>query len=418
MNSAPVKPVSGAFGHRMTISFQSPAYRYFFIGSIGQITAMFIQMMAGPLLIYRLTGSSALLGVNALVGALPTIVIGLFGGALADRLQKKYILMTCFGLIALISLFLAFWLDTGRLSRDVAGSWWILMAANFLQGCVMGFMMPALMAIVPETVKREHLMNAIALNNLEMSVISLLSPGIAGIMIDQLGFESIFYAVTGAYVFAMVFFFLIPRNQQVTHHKGQIFSNITNGFKYIRGNPTVMILLVITMAMVLLSMPFQNLLPLFTDGIFNVGATGLGLLMSLGGAGGLAGSFAIAVLPNKKRGLLLLLSGLLSGAGIILFAFSPVWGFSLVIMIVVGLAGALRGVLSNTLLQTYTEGPYMGRVMSLTHMQFGFMAIVTFLAGVLAERIMVQWVVGGMAMILMVFILAVWLGSARIRSLE
>jgi MFS family permease len=418
MNDSPAKLTGGMFGHRMISSLQSPSYRLFFLGSIGQIAAMIMQMMVNPLLIYRLTGSSALLGISSLIGALPTIVIGLFGGALADRLQKKYILVTCFSVLALIALLIGIALDTGRLSRNVAGSWWILMAANFIQGCVMGFMMPALMAIVTETVKRENLMNAVALNNLQMSIVSLIIPSVAGLMIDHLGFGSTFYAGAGCYVFAIVFFFFIPKNKQVTYQSGQILSNISNGFKYIRGNYTVMCLLLITLAIIVLSMPFQNLLPLFTDGIFKVGATGLGLLMSLAGAGGLAGSLAIAVLPNRKRGLVLLISGLLSGVGVIFFAFSPIWGLSLIIMLFIGLASALRGTLSNTLLQSYTEAPFMGRVMSLTHVQFGFMAICTFFAGITAEVIPVQWVVGGMAFILTIITLLTLILNKRIRSLE
>jgi predicted MFS family arabinose efflux permease len=397
---------------------QSPPYRFFFLGSIGQIAAMCMQMMVNPLLMYRLTGSSALLGISSLMGALPTIIIGLFGGALADRFQKKKILVICFSLVAVISLAIALALDTGRLSREVAGSWWILMAANFLQGCVMGFMMPSLMAIVPETVKRENLMNAIALNNLQYSVLSMLMPSLAGIMVDHLGFESTFYMVSGLYVFGAIFIFFIPLNTQVTYQRGQIFSNISNGLKYIRSNYAVMYLLLITMAMIVLSMPFQNLLPLFTDGIFKVGATGLGLLLSLGGVGGLVGSLAIAILPNRRRGLVFLLSGLLSGMGLIAFSFSPIWGFSLIMMLFVGLAGAVRGTLANTLLQSYTEAQYMGRVMSLNHIQFGFMAIFTFFAGVAAESIQVQWVVGGMALVLTLISLAVLIGNKRIRRLE
>jgi predicted MFS family arabinose efflux permease len=415
---SPNQTSGGLFGRRMIGSLQSPAYRFFFFGSIGQIAAMIMQMMVNPLLIYRLTGSSALLGINSLIGALPTIIIGLFGGALADRLQKKYILVTCFSLIALITLAVGLALNTGRISKDVAGSWWILMAANFIQGCVMGFMMPALMAIVPETVKHEQLMNAVALNNLQMSVLSIIIPSITGLMIDHLGFESTYYATSGFYLFAVVFFFLIPKNRQVTYQGGQILSNISNGFKYIRGNHTVMYLLLITMAMIILSMPFQNLLPLFTDGIFKVGATGLGLLMSLSGAGGLAGSLAIAILPNRKRGIVLLFSGLVSGIGLIAFAFSPIWGLSLIIMLFIGLASAVRGTLSNTLLQSYTEAPYMGRVMSLTHIQFGFMAIFTFFAGLAAAKIPVQWVIGSMAIVLTVISLMVLIANKRIRSLE
>jgi len=136
------------------------------------------------------------------------------------------------------------------------------MAANFIQGCIMGLTMPSLMAIVTETVECKDLMNAVALNNLQMNVSGMLMPSLAGVMIDHMGFESTYYAIAGFYVLAAAYFFFIPKNTQVNYQRGQILANIKNGLKYIGGNRTVLYLLLASLAMIVLAMPYQNLLPL------------------------------------------------------------------------------------------------------------------------------------------------------------
>jgi MFS family permease len=402
----------------MISSLQSPGYRLVLFGSLFQMAAMNMQMVTNPYLIFRLTESPALLGIMSLAGAVPSIVVALFGGAIADRIQKKSILVGCFIFMALIALGIALALDSGQLSKAHAGSWWILMVASVVQGIVMGLMMPSLMAIVPEVVTRKQLMNAVALNNLSMSGLSLVIPSVAGVMIDKIGFESIYYSMAGLYAVGTIFFFLLPRFQRVSSGGGQIVENITNGFKYIQQNPTILLILVFTLIVVVLAMPFQQFLPIYVDDILHVGATGLGLLMSLSGVGSLVASLALTALPSRKRGLLLVISGLITGAALSVFAFSSLWGLSLILMIFIGLASALRGTIGNTLLQSYTDAAYMGRVLSLTFIQFSIMSVFTFLVGILAEAVNIQWIIGVMAMVLFAVSLGVLVSNRRLRQLE
>ena len=143
-------------------SLKNPVYRLYFAGMLGQRASMNMQMMARSLLIYRLTGSAAILGMMALFHALPMLFLSLFGGVIADRVQKKYVLLIGLGTSAVLSLGVALALTLGYLSVERTGSWWILAVASLLQGIVMGLMIPSRQAIVPEIVSEGQIMNAIS----------------------------------------------------------------------------------------------------------------------------------------------------------------------------------------------------------------------------------------------------------------
>ncbi len=402
----------------MISSLRSRGYRLVFFGQLGQMASMNIQMVTNPLLIFRLTESPALLGVLSLAGAVPTISFGLFGGAIADRIRKKSILIAGYVLLALIALGIALALDTGQLSKEHSGSWWILMVATVIQGSVMGLMMPSLMAIVPEVVKREDLMNAMAMNSLSMAVISLAVPGLAGVLIDRAGFEAVYYCMVGLYCAAIPFLIFLPHVQPSTGDRGRIFDNITKGLGYIRGHATILFILAFSFTVVILAGPYQQFLPIYVDDILHVGATGLGLLMSLAGAGSVIGSLALAAVPNRKRGWLLLAGGIIAAIALGLFAFSTWWWLSLATMVFLGLANTLRNTISGALLQSYAEPEYMGRVMSLNHIQFGVMSVAAFFVGMLAEIVQVQYILAAMAAMLFVVSICTLAANRQMRQIE
>jgi MFS family permease len=399
-------------------SLKNPVYRIFFLGMLGQFASMSMQMVTGSLLIYRLTDSAALLGTMSLASALPMIILSFFGGAIADRIQKKGILI--FGLMssAAVAAGIAVALTTGYLSRENAGSWWVLMLSSFLQGTIGGLMMPARQAIIPEIVSRPLAMNAIALNWLGMNVLTLLAPGLAGILIDATGFESVYYVMAGLNLYGGIMMFFLPRTSPASRGASNIMSDIKDGFDYIRKDKKIFFILIFTLVVVMLSMPFQQFLPIFTDKILKVGATGLGILMSVSGVGALVGSLVIAVLPNKKRGLLLLISGLMAGVALAVFSFSTSWALSLAVIVVLGLGQTLRGTIGSALLQSYTDSSYMGRVMSILMMQWGVMSLCTFAAGMVAEIAPVQWVIGALAVMLIAVSILSLIFNRSIRKLD
>ncbi len=399
-------------------SLKNPVFRLYFGGMVGWTAAMNMQMITRSLLLYRLTGSAALLGFMALANAIPMILLSLFGGVIADRIQKKHVIVV--GLIgfALVSLTVAVTLSTGYLSVDHPGSWWILMANSVLQGILMGLTMPSRQAIILEIVGDNQVMNAIALSSLEMNTLRFLAPALAGFLIDYFDFQAVFYTMTALYLLGTALIALMPRTGTMTVRASSTMTDIVQGLKYIRKETTVLLVLIFTLFAVLLSMPYQMMLPIFADDILKVGAKGLGLLMSISGAGAMVAAFTIASLPNKKRGAMLLVSGLIMGVALIAFSFSTTWYLSLILIAVVGLGQTGRMALGNTALQTYTKDEYRGRVMSFLMMDQGLSSLGTFAAGLLAEGIGVQWAIGGFAMLLVFLCILTFIFVPRLRNLQ
>ena len=414
----PRKASPFAFGSRIFTSLKNPSYRLYFVVTIANFAAMSMQMFTSPLLIYRLTGSKALLGTMSLVSAAPMILISIFGGAIADRLSKKKILFYGMLCSAVVSVLIGLALSSGILNRENSESWWILFMSSAIQGVIMGLMMPALQAIIPEIVSRDQLMNAIALNSMGMNVLQLLSPAVAGPIIDRFNFQTVYFTMTAFYIIAAAFILLISAKKQIIAGGSKIMSDIQNGFQYIRKDSLILLILLFTLIVTVLSMPYQQLLPIFYDDILKIGATGGGLLMMASGIGALVGSLVLTALPNKKRGIILLLSGVVSGIALLVFSFSSYLYLSLIFIFFLGLGQSFRMTIGSTLLQAYTQGAYMGRVMSILNMQWGFMSLFTFFAGITAERVDVQWVLGSLAILLIILTLVFVVFSSNIRKVD
>jgi MFS transporter, DHA1 family, staphyloferrin A biosynthesis exporter len=381
-------------------SLTNSAYRFYFFGMAGQWASMNMQMVTRSLLLYRLTGSGAMLGLMSLANAVPTLLLALFGGALADRVPKKLVIQIGQLASALISFSVAITLTTGYLSAEHAGSWWILMANSVLQGVVMALMMPSRQAIIPEVVRPHQVMNAVALNSLGMNTLRLIAPAIAGFIIDAFDFEAIFYAMTGLYLMAVVLTSFMQTKTPTTTvrvYRSNALRDIKEGLAYIVHNRIILSVLLLTLIIIVLSMPYQMMMPIFADDILKVGATGMGLLMSVSGVGAMVGSLLVASLPNRKRGVVLLLSSIVLGVGLAVFAFSRSMTLSLGTMIIVGLGQAGRQTLASTLLQSYSEEAYLGRVMSINMMDMGISSLGTFFTGILADSIGADKAIGGFA---------------------
>jgi MFS family permease len=405
-------------GRQTFRSFKNPIYRFYYGGMMGQMASMNMQMLARSLLIYRLTNSAAILGAMSFANAIPMLLLSLFGGVIADRVQKKYVLLIGQAGSAVLSLGVALALTVGYLSAERAGSWWVLIATSMLQGAIMGLMQPSRQAIISEIVSEEELMNAISLNTMGVNSLQIFAPAITGFLIDAIGFAAVYYAMTGMYLLAVVFFFFMPLTGTIGVRSSGAIANIKDGLRYIRHENAILLVLLFSLFMVVLSMPYQMLMPIFADDILKVGASGMGIMMSVAGAGAIVGSITLASLPNKKRGIMMLASGILLGLALVGFSFSTLWPLSLAMIVFVGLGQTGRATLSNTLIQYYVDNTYLGRVMSIFLMQFGLTSFGTFIAGLLAEAVGAQWALGSFAMVLILSSILAMVFLPRLRRLE
>ena len=407
-----------SYGRRVFSSFRNPVYRLYYYSLIGHWGPMQMQMVTRTLLIYRITGSGAILGLMALAGSIPMLVLSLYGGALADRVEKRKILIVCQVASAVASLGVALALALNILSKDVTGSWWILIASSVIQGIIMGLMMPSRASMVPEIVEPEDLMNAISLNNMGMSFFRIAAPAATGFIIAAWDFAAVYYIMTALYVFSTVFMFFIPGTRPAARQGSSTVAEVQQGFRYLRGETTILLILLFTLACTVLGMPFNMLLPMFTEDILKVGEVGLGILMAVSGIGAIVVSFVLASMRNKKRGILMLFSGLILSLALAAFSFSTNWYLSLVLVVFIGLGQTGQTAIGFTLIQYYVEPGYRGRVMSFMMLGFGMASLGTFFGGLLADTMGIQWSVGGLAIALVVITVAILLISTRLRKLD
>ena len=195
----------GSLGKHIFRSLKNPVYRLYFGGLVGQFAAMNMQMVTRGFLVYHLTGSAVILGGLTLAATIPMLLLSLFGGVIADRVQKKYVMLIGQASSAVVALGVGVTLTLGYMSPEHPGSWWILIVAGVLQGTITGLMMPSRQAFLPQIVGGEELMNAISLNTMGMNTLRLLAPMLAGFLIgDAFNFEAVYYVMAGLYLMSVV----------------------------------------------------------------------------------------------------------------------------------------------------------------------------------------------------------------------
>ncbi len=399
-------------------SLKNTMYRRYFVAMLAQMAAMNMQMFARSLLIYRLTGSLTILGGVAAANAVPLLVLSLFGGAIADRFQKKWVVMAGHGVSALTSLAVALLLGSGYLSEGNTGSWWVLLLASVAHGAVMGLTNPAREAIVREIVPVRELLNAMSLNSMGMHGFRLFGPALTGFIVVKYGFETVYQVMAVCYIVAGLLIAIMPPTSKIAIIREDFITSIKHGFGYLRGETTLMLVIGFFLVGFVLSMPYTMLMPAFADDVLKVGTEGMATLLVFSGIGAVAATLVLASLPNKRRGLILMGGSLVLGLALVGFSFSESWPLSLGLIIVVGAGQGVQMTIVVTLVQYYVDPRYLGRVMSIMMMQFGVVNLGIFAAGFLADATSVQLAVGSFAIGLVVVTLVVLVFAGRIRRLD
>ena len=377
-----------------------------------------MEMVARTYLIYDITGSPAKLGIMSLAQAVPMVALSVFGGAIADRVSKKGLILICQAAMSMVSLGNAIAVAIDYLGPAHPESWWVLLAGAIIMGIITAMVMPSRQAIIPELVGLNQIMNAISLNTMGMSLFQLIGPITAGYVIKSFGYAAVFFVMTTLNIIAFVFTAFIPKTAASKTPHQNVLNNISEGFEYIINHRTIFLLLGLFVITIILAMPYQMLMPIFAKDILKVGVSGQGTLMSFAGFGAIACSLTLASIPSKRRGATFLFSIMLMGLALIAFAFSTSLPLSLSMMVLVGIGMTGNNTASAALIQVYTEPKFLGRVMSIMSVSFGLSSLGTFFASMLAESISPQWALGGLAIILAIISTGVFLFIPRIRKLD
>lgn len=395
-------------------SLKNRHYRWFWLGMLASFMGIHLQLVARNWLVYEMTGSALVLGIVIAAWGLPILLLSLYGGAVADRLKKRDLLIVTQVANGIITLIIAILIATGGILL------WHLIAAAALTGIIFAFHVPARLAIIPELVQKREILNAIALNSTGMNLSRFVGFAIGGALLGAIGVAGVYYVVVVCFFVSAALLFMLPVVEKVRQRAvPSIKVDMMEGLRYIYHSPLLRSLLAMAFVSIAFGLPYMNLMPVFAVDIFNVGEFGLGLLLGMAGLGSLIGSLILASLGDfRRKGLLCIGLAFGFGATVALFGFSGSYPLSLVLLIAVGLLGAGYLAINNTLIQSNVPHEMLGRVMSIYVMTFAMMPLGTLPLGAVSEAIGAQPAIGAGGIIVVLFTLGMAIFHPRLRRLK
>jgi MFS family permease len=375
---------------RMGKPFRHANFRLFFGGQFVSLLGTWMQSVALSWMVYRVTGSSASLGLVGFAGQIPIFFFALFGGAVADRLSKRQVLLAT----QTVSMLQAGALTVLAFRGDA--QLWQLVALALVLGLANAIDHPTRLAFLVELVGKEDLHNAIGLNSSMFHCARMLGPALAGALLALVGEAWCFLINALSYVAvigALLCMRLAPRTETAT--QGMFLKSILDGVDFACRSRELRALLIMTAVCGLFGTCYLTLMPVFAAKIYACGPRGFGFLMASTGAGSLVGALALAMRPAAE-GLWRwrFWSGVGLGASLLAFALAPAIWIGAPLAALTGLFMLLLAVTSHTLMQFATSDALRGRVMALYSMLFlGMAPFGALAAGALAERVGAPWTV-------------------------
>ena len=388
-------------------------YRLFFSGQSVSLIGTWMQHIAMSWLVYRLTNSAFLLGAVAFCSQIPAFVLSPFTGVLADRLNRRRILIATQS----ISMVQAFALAVLTLAGVIRV--WQVIVLGILLGCVNSLDIPARHSFIMDMVeKREALGNAIALNSFMFNFARLVGPSLAGVLIACWG-EGMCFLLNGVSFFCVIGS-LLAMEITVPHRRARdsnLLHDLREGLAYTFGFAPIRSILLLLSASSLMGMSYAVLMPVFARDVLHGGPQTLGFLMAAAGVGALLATVYLASRKDVLRlGKMLPVSTAIFAAGLIAFSLSRVLWLSLSLLLVAGFGMMVQMALSNTVLQVIVEDDKRGRVMSFYTMSFmGVAPLGSLLAGYLASRIGAPdtLMIGGLVCVLAALVFALRIGELQ-----
>jgi MFS family permease len=359
-------------------------FQLFFSGQFISLIGTWMDSIAEAWLVYRLTGSSLKLGAIGFASQIPVFLMAPLGGIVADRYNRRRIVIAT----QAASMVLALTLATLTLTHTVR-LWHIFVLAASL-GVVNAFDIPARQAFLADMVGREDLMNAIALNSSMFNGARIVGPAVAGVLVASIGEGWCFFANGVSYI-AVITGLLMMRVQAPGRlaGSGSPLEHIIEGFRFVKRTAPIRSLLLLLGVASLVAMPYTVLMPIFADRILHGGARGLGILMGATGVGALLGALTLASKSGVSGlGRWVAVSATGFGFFLILFAYSRYFWLSAAILLPVGFCMMLQMSSSNTLIQAMVPDHLRGRVMSVYSMMFmGMAPFGALMGGAVADRV-------------------------------
>jgi MFS family permease len=378
-------PLEAPPGLRRTFAaLRFPNYRRWFFGQLVSLFGTWMQMTAQGYLIYELTHSSAYLGYVAFASGVPTWLLMLYGGVVADRVSRRTLMVITQSAMMLLAFVLAALTFTGLVEP------WHILVLSALLGVANAFDAPARQAFVLEMVDRAHLTNAIALNSTMFNCATAMGPAASGLIYAAFG-PGFCFAINGLTFVAVIASLLSMRlaARVGPARKASGFADLAAGLRYVCRHSVIRVLIVLVGLVTLFGLSFATLLPAITVTVLGGDARTLGWLQSSRGFGSLLGALLVASLGTAAyKGRLLTWGSLAFPAMLFLFGLTRWLPLSLLTLVGLGAALILTLNLANSLVQTVVSDEMRGRVMAAYSLTFfGLMPIGGLLAGAVAHRV-------------------------------
>ena len=351
--------------HRVFKAFQYRDFRLLWFGASTSSIGTWMQKLAQSWLVLSISNSPFLLGLDAFLGEIPIFLFSLVGGVVADRVERRrillasqYVQMSCAFLLAILAGF--------ELVRV-----WHIMTLSFIVGLAQAFGGPAYQALIPMLVEKEDLPNAIALNSIQFNLARVIGAVLGGVALTQLGAVWCFALNGVSFVAVIVSLYLLKVKFVPVKTMETMYTSLKQGLKFIRHQGAMESLIALAFCMTALAIPMITFLPVFAKDVFRGGPSTFTLFLSVAGAGSVTGALAVAALGNlQHKGLVALSMLICLGAGIAGFALSKSLILSCVLLFLSGVSLIAVFTTISSLVQLITANEMRGRVMSVYNVAF------------------------------------------------
>ena len=394
----------------------SPVYRRFLLSSMVGTTGSFMQATAQGWLVLVLTNSPALLGLAGAVAGLPTLFLAVVAGVLADRVDRRRLLVITNLSGALFALLLAVLTTTGLVQ------YWHVLVLAFLAGLAFTIQLPAAQAVVSTIVDRKTIGSAVALNSAQYNFLRILAPAFAGLFIALGSLALGFWvnAVALALVAVIIARLPIPDLRSAGRVQAAMWRDLQDGLRYVARDRVLLILVLLPAVPALFVLNYLTFIPLYARDILGTGAAGLGLLTGAIGVGALIGALSLASMrPSGGSGRLILGAICVVGASLVVFAVSRSLPLSMLALALIGGFQVNFYSTTNTLIQVLVPARLRGRVLSLYMLtSIGLIPVANLAGGALAEVFGVEVVLATGGVITVAIGLATALVEPRVGRLR
>lgn len=406
MTTLPRKTTFSALRHRN--------YRLFWIGNIISNTGDWLDQVALGWFVISTTGSPIMLGLVNLGRGLPIILFTMIGGVVADKIDRRRMMMVTQTAAMVLAALLAVTVYAG-------GHILIIVALATARGIVMSFNLPARHSLIYDLVPREDLPSAIALNSVTANMAKIAGPLASAGIIALFGITACFVvnAATFMAVLAMLFLIDLPRKAVSLAPPESFVRSLTEGVRYLRTEPTMLLLVLVALVPTFFCQPYLHILPLFASDVFAIGPSGLGIMVAVAASGSICGGLLAARLQrDSRRGstMLMFMGGF--ALGLVLFAISPSVLLAMPLLFFAGGMHIAYNSSNNTILQLAVDDAYRGRVLSMLFMTRGLVPLGTAAMATLAALTDTRSAMALMASVVVIFAAALWVYAPRLRQMR